>query len=1091
MRRKSIFFSLCHFIDSIKTYILEELFIHPDIVFMPNLFTEATRVQLTAIQHLARIGYTYLGKISESGATPAIPYDPETNILVDIFAEQFKKLNPAATVSAQSVLSDIQKELDDDDLGQQFYKRLTSYSPLRLVDFEHPENNTYHCTAEFTCKNGDESFRPDITLFVNGLPLVFIEVKKPNNVGGMVAESKRMNDERFPKKKFRRFINITQLMIFSNNMEYDAKGGVVPIEGVFYCTAAKNEARFNCFREENPKHAAIAPFHANYPYLPIPADLEKRVLMDFNVPVLKENPEYKTNLDINTPTNRVLTSMVSPERLLFLLKYGIAYLHVEKEKDGQIESRHEKHIMRYQQFFAAMIIREKLAAGATSGIVWHTQGSGKTALSFHLSKVLKDYYAKQNKVAKFYFIVDRLDLLEQATEEFSNRGLKVTTANSRTELMVQFRTQQALQGNAGVDEITVVNIQKFENDTEKVEIPNYATNLQRVFIMDEAHRGYKPGGCFLSNLFNADKNSIKIALTGTPLIGSEKASCKVFGDYFHTYYYDRSIQDGYTLKIIREDIETSYRKKLNDAYESVQKLVEKGSVSKDMIIRHPTYVKALLRYIINDLVKFRAMQGDNDLGGMIIAESSEQARNLYKFFNEIQDELNENRIQKINLKAGLILFDSDDKETRKQIINDFKKNYTIDILIVFNMLLTGFDAPRLKRLYFGRKIEDHNLLQAITRVNRPYKNMKRGFLIDFADIKKNFDETNAAYLQELNRYNDADTDPDDNLPDMYNQVMEDKDALINHMKVARQALFSYTTDNAEVFSTEISSLEDKKVLIELRKALELAKDAMNLVRTFGDDALKKDFEKLNIEKLPLMLSEVNHRIAMINQKEAWTNSEATQFAVNEAMMNIEFNFSCIGTEELKIIDNGTELREKYKRALRGFLDNFDHEDPVFVELEQEFKRIFDKHGFTPENLAVYNEQNQAMNDILKRLEELRKSNDALLRKYNGDTKFAYVHKRIREENKAREPKHQAPIISKFDEEIVQALLTIKGTIDAKVFDRNDILKQDAYFGKTVMKEIADGLAHFPQIKPEMPDYLFIQQRIAKQYINQYNAYYGN
>lgn len=1069
---------------------------------MPGLFTEATRVQLTAIQHLARIGYTYLGKISESGAvsvsatskgapgtTPAIPYDPETNILVDIFAEQFKKLNPAATVSAQSVLSDIQKELDDDDLGQQFYKRLTSSSTLRLIDFEHPENNTYHCTAEFTCKNGDESFRPDITLFINGLPLVFIEVKKPNNVGGMVAESKRMNDERFPKKKFRRFINITQLMIFSNNMEYDAKGGVVPIEGVFYCTAAKNEARFNCFREENPKRAAIAPFHANYPYLPIPADLEKRVLMDFNVPVLKENPEYKTNLDINTPTNRVLTSMVSPERLLFLLKYGIAYLHVEKEKDGQIESRHEKHIMRYQQFFAAMIIREKLAAGAKSGIVWHTQGSGKTALSFHLSKVLKDYYAKQNKVAKFYFIVDRLDLLEQATEELSNRGLKVTTANSRTELMEQFRTQQALQGNAGVDEITVVNIQKFENDTEKVELPNYATNLQRVFIMDEAHRGYKPGGCFLSNLFNADKNAIKIALTGTPLIGSEKASCKVFGDYFHTYYYDRSIQDGYTLKIIREDIETSYRKKLNEAYESVQKLVEKGSVSKDMIIRHPTYVKALLRYIINDLVKFRAMQGDNDLGGMIIAESSEQARNLYKFFNEIQDELNENRIQKINLKAGLILFDSDDKETRKQIINDFKKNYTIDILIVYNMLLTGFDAPRLKRLYFGRKIEDHNLLQAITRVNRPYKNMKRGFLIDFADIKKNFDETNAAYLQELNRYNDADTDPDDNLPDMYNQVMEDKEALINHMKVARQALFSYTTDNAEVFSTEISSLEDKKVLIELRKALELAKDAMNLVRTFGDEALKKDFEKLNIEKLPLMLSEVNHRIAMINQKEAWTNSEATQFAVNEAMMNIEFNFSCIGTEELKIIDNGTELREKYKRALRGFLDNFDHEDPVFVELEQEFKRIFDKHGFTPENLAVYNEQNQAMNDILKRLEELRKSNEALLRKYNGDTKFAYVHKRIREENKAREPKHQAPIISKFDEEIVQALLTIKGTIDAKVFDRNDILKQDAYFGKTVMKEIADGLAHFPQIKPEMPDYLFIQQRIAKQYINQYNAFY--
>ena len=1059
-----------------------------------NDFNEATRVQLTALVHLTRIGYTYYGKIP-MGATGV--YDPETNILKNIFETQFKKLNPAAVangVTPESVLSEIRKELDDDDLGRQFYKRLTSVSPVRLVDFEHPENNTYHCTAEFTCKNGEDEFRPDITLFINGLPLVFVEVKKPNNAGGMVAESKRMNEIRFPNKKFRRFINITQLMIFSNNMEYDAKGGVVPIEGVFYCTAARNQAKFNCFREDNPARAKIAQFNKNYPYAPIDADVEKRILMDFNVPVLSQNAEYQTNRDINTPTNRVLTSMVSPERLLFLLKYGIAYVHEEKEaEDGSIITKDEKHIMRYQQMFAALAIREKLAAGVKSGVVWHTQGSGKTALSFHLSKVLKDYYASQNKVAKFYFIVDRLDLLEQATEELGNRGLKVTIANSRSELMDQFRKNQALQGNSGVDEITVVNIQKFEDDTEKVDLPNYATDLQRVFIMDEAHRGYKPGGCFLSNLFNADKNAIKIALTGTPLIGSEKASCKVFGDYFHTYYYDRSIQDGYTLKIIREDIETSYRKKLNEAFENVQKLVEKGSVSKNQIIEHPAYVKALLRYIIDDLVKFRAIQGDNDLGGMIICETSEQARALFAHFNDIQDELNESRTQKINLKAGLILFDSDDKETRKKIIGDFKKNYTIDILIVFNMLLTGFDAPRLKRLYFGRKIKDHNLLQAITRVNRPYKNMKRGFLIDFADIKQNFDETNAAYLRELNRYNDDsdETDPDDKLPDMYSQVMEDKDALIGQMKLARQALFSYTTDNAEVFSTEISSLEDKKVLIELRKALELAKDAVNLVRTFGDDALKKDFEKLNIEKLPQMLSEVNHRIAIINQKEAWNNSDATQFAVNEAMMNIEFNFSCIGTEELKIIDNGTELREKYKRALRGFLDNFDHEDPVFVELEQEFKRIFDKHGFTPENLAVYNEQNQAMNDILKRLEELRKANDALLRKYNGDTKFAYVHKRIREENKAREPKHQAPIISKFDEEIVQALLTIKGTIDAKVFDRNDILKQDAYFGKTVMKEIADGLAHFPQIKPEMPDYLFIQQRVAKQYINQYNAYYGS
>lgn len=116
---------MCHFSDCVKTYIHYGNLYISDIDFMPGLFTEATRVQLTAIQHLARIGYTYLGKISESDAsskTSAIPYDPETNILVDIFAKQFEKLDPTVTISAECVLSDIQKELDDDDLLEKFAK---------------------------------------------------------------------------------------------------------------------------------------------------------------------------------------------------------------------------------------------------------------------------------------------------------------------------------------------------------------------------------------------------------------------------------------------------------------------------------------------------------------------------------------------------------------------------------------------------------------------------------------------------------------------------------------------------------------------------------------------------------------------------------------------------------------------------------------------------------------------------------------------------------------------------------------------------------------------------------------------------------
>ncbi len=1072
-------------------------------------FSEATRVQMPAMVHLTRIGYSYFGKLNEDMSGTI--YDGDTNILLQVFEEQFKKLNPGHEGEYLQVFKEIKKELNDDDLGRGFYNRLKSVSPIKLIDFKNIKNNTYHFTAEFTCKNGQDEFRPDITLFVNGLPLCFVEVKKPNNHGGMVAESSRMNRERFPNKKFRRFINITQLMIFSNNMEYDALGGIVPIQGAFYCTGSRTYAPFNCFREDNISQQKIAPFHQNFIYKDINPIEEKRILSDYNCQVIHTSPEYQTNLDFNTPTNRILTSMCSPERFLYILKYGIAYVKMEREVDGKIESTDQKHIMRYQQLFASLAIRQKLSEGITSGVVWHTQGSGKTALSYHLTYMLNDYFAKQNKVAKFYFIVDRLDLLEQATQEFEARGLVVSTANTRSELMEQFRNNQAQQGTSGQTEITVVNIQRFAEDKEKVRINDYATNLQRVFIMDEAHRGYKPGGCFLANLFEADTDAIKIALTGTPLLKEERASCKVFGDYLHTYYYDKSIADGYTLKIIREDIETSYKERLSDVYDKLDTLVQKKDIKKSEIIEHPNYVNEMARYIIDDLKEFRKIQGDDTLGGMVICETSEQARRLYEVFQEEWEKYQpkaqvfkladgtlmaaepvcEYKSKYRPLKAGIILHDTDDKDTRKQIVKDFKKNMTIDILIVFNMLLTGFDAPRLKRLYFGRKLKDHNLLQAITRVNRPYKDMRYGFLIDFADIKRNFQETNEAYLQELNRFNDVDENGDTSLTNTFTQVIEDKEEILAQMKQIRQTLFDYSYNNAEEFSSEISTEEDKSVLLDLKHALNAAKNMANIVRTFGDDDMKEKFAKLEITKLPELLSEVQHRIDIINQKEAFGTSNETKMLINEAMMDIEFNFSKIGSEEMKLIAGGVELKEKWQRTISSFAQNFDQDDPEFISLREVFMERFKEHGFVVDTIAKFNEETQALDEIIQRLQDLQKRNNALVKKYNGDVKFARVHKRIREVNQERKEQGKQPMFSFLDEEIMIILNTIKDDVDSKVYDRNDILKKDAYFDKTVLNIINNCLyLQFPQIKPDMEDYMFIQSRISQQYINQYNATYA-
>ena len=147
---------------------------------MSKQFSEITRVQIPAILHLTRLGYTYLPVIDD--------YDHKTNILTDIFTNKIKQLNPKAKKQEIKILLDtLIRVANNDDLGREFYKLINNTNGLKIIDFDNPENNDWHCTAEFTCKdeNSGENFRPDITCFINGLPLAFIEVKIPNNKDGI------------------------------------------------------------------------------------------------------------------------------------------------------------------------------------------------------------------------------------------------------------------------------------------------------------------------------------------------------------------------------------------------------------------------------------------------------------------------------------------------------------------------------------------------------------------------------------------------------------------------------------------------------------------------------------------------------------------------------------------------------------------------------------------------------------------------------------------------------------------------------------------------------------------------------------------
>ena len=178
------------------------------------VFSEDSRVKIPCILHLVRLGYRYL---SLKGAT----WDEDTNIFPEQFRIAIARINPEMEADdIDRLLADVKLLLDHEDLGKAFYEKLTERSGIRLIDFENFDNNSFHVVTELTCKNGDDELRPDITLLINGMPLAFIEVKKPNNREGVLAERNRIIT-RSRNSRFRRFINITQLMVFSNNMEYD------------------------------------------------------------------------------------------------------------------------------------------------------------------------------------------------------------------------------------------------------------------------------------------------------------------------------------------------------------------------------------------------------------------------------------------------------------------------------------------------------------------------------------------------------------------------------------------------------------------------------------------------------------------------------------------------------------------------------------------------------------------------------------------------------------------------------------------------------------------------------------------------------
>ena len=1017
-------------------------------------FNENSRVKIPTILHLVRLGFEYLSLKNQT-------WDETTNIFTNIFNASIKRINPDFTDGdVKRLYDEVSLSLENEDLGKVFYEKLTSTSGTRIIDFENFENNSFNVVTELTYKKDDDEFRPDIILLINGIPLAFIEVKKPNNQDGVLAEHKRIQT-RFENKKFRKFVNLTQLMVFSNNMEYD-NNSPLPIEGAFYATASYQKPGFNYFREEEN-------FDLTTVLSDIPDDIETAILKDTNLVGIKHSSEFITNKNPNTPTNRICTSLFQRDRLSFLLQYGLAYV---KGNNGL-----QKHIMRYPQMFATKAIEKKLEEGVKKGIIWHTQGSGKTALAYYSVKYLTDYFQLKGVVPKFYFIVDRIDLLIQAGREFKSRGLVVHNINSREEFSRDIKSTSVIHNHSGKAEITVVNIQKFQDDTDVIKNNDYNLNIQRVYFLDEVHRSYNPKGSFLANLHESDANAIKIGLTGTPLLGTDFNSKSLFGSYIHKYYYNSSIADGYTLRLIREEIETTYKLSLKQALEDIKLL--KGDAEKKIVYSHRKFVEPMLDYIVRDFQNARIAMNDNSIGGMVVCDSSDQAKMMFEIFESNYAQSQEESLlmaaepgssygEKKNIEskmksAALILHDIGTKDERKEKVENFKEG-KIDFLFVYNMLLTGFDAPRLKKLYIGRVIKAHNLLQTLTRVNRTYKDFRYGYVVDFADIQKEFDKTNRAYFDELQ------SELGDEMQH-YSNIFKSADEITAEIKQIKDVLFKYDTKNAEVFSQQITQISDRKQILEIVSVLNNSRDLYNIIRLSGNYEL---LEQLDFHKLTQLSREANNRLTLINTKEALENNVDTSNLLNIALEDVLFAFVKVKEEEMVLADQLKDILQKTRESLGG---NFDPKDPMFVSLKEELERLFKKKNLNEVTKEEMERNIKELEHIYKSSKELERTNQLLKAKYDNDAKYARLHKRLME----KDP------LTDSESKLFEALQSLKKEVDAQVLQNSKMMENESYVERMMVKMVIEQLKNKHHLPLNAEQAKVINGLMVKEYMNEFHG----
>ena len=929
------------------------------------VFNEDMRVKIPATIQFLRLGYEYQS-LREADV------DFNTKIFINRFKPALEKINGRefSFDEIKEILFEINSVIKNNDLGKEFYNwMINPLERVKIFDAQNWKNNDFAVVDElpFSVIEGTEqgSFRPDINILINGIPLGFLEVKKPNNEGGIQREFERMINKRLVNPDYKKFFNMIQFVSFSNNMEYEDADDAEDVKaGSFYTTPNGTNTNFSFFREDDEN------YHVDYPYLEITEKTIRYIIKDCGYnPLEYDTDEFKENLKTGTPCNCFVTSVFDRERFVYFLHYGMMYLN------GKIP---EKHIMRYPQFFATRKIIERLEKGGKGGIIWHTQGSGKTGLAAFANRIIRDYYAKQNVNTRFFFIVDRLDLLRQASIEFKMRGLNVINCKDKEEFMKEI--DKPLSTNIdtkSIGEVCVANIQKLESRLDEAK-NDYNARVQRIFFIDEAHRSYKSTGEYFKNLMTCDSDAIYIALTGTPLLTKKERSNLKFGDYIHKYFYDKSIADGYTLRIKKENIDTVAKSEIKKNLD-----IEDNKLNDKDVFESDAYVSCLGAFIERDFNNFRLQNTDNTIGGMIVCRTNPQARKVHEWFKKNS-----------KLSTGLVITDANDPaqaQINKNNQIDFRDTLAPDILIVNFMLTTGYDVKRLKKMYLLRGPHAQSLLQTISRVNRPYKSpngkvYKYGYIVDFVDIEKEYDNTIDAYIKEL----EADLNENgENEGSLTGLVIDKEDINRKYHKYVEELDDIIDTDNLEKFSKRLTRY-NKETLLKIRRLLNGIKECeTEFILSRATDYAKQ----IDHEKNQKLLRAVQDRIDFINL--ATKPVDMMNVISNDEVVTILYDFikTAIMILDLGKFTTDHPAYHRFEKTVRAVHEeiqkNKNKSDIKVMKLDQLLQEIFNKLSIS--DLSDLDSITDELLEALKQAQDINYENERLAQQYGNNYAFVKTY----------------------------------------------------------------------------------------------------